>query len=165
MNAIEANTHLLSGDDHDTHTHLLTYGQTELQDVNGSLLFQKTHEAKQQVLLISDLLQIQLQHLIEKQSLARHSTSQTRSKKSIVQSWWPCDLVLQVYVTHNISSLAQSDKQISKQLCVKRQVFFCDSIFIKLVSVARTEVFLLRVSANFCRNDTCAVRGSVNGSG
>lgn len=52
----------------------LTYGQTELQDMNGSLLLQKAHEAKQQVLLLSDLLQIQLQHLIEEHTLT-HLTS------------------------------------------------------------------------------------------
>lgn len=41
----------------------LTHGQAELQHVHGSFLLQEVHEAKEEVLLGSDLLQLQLQHL------------------------------------------------------------------------------------------------------
>lgn len=42
---------------------VLTHGQAELQHVHGSFLLQEVHEAKEEVLLGSDLLQLQLQHL------------------------------------------------------------------------------------------------------
>lgn len=41
----------------------LTHGQAELQHVHGSFLLQEVDEAKEEVLLGSDLLQLQLQHL------------------------------------------------------------------------------------------------------
>lgn len=42
---------------------VLTHGQAELQHMHGSFLLQEVHEAKEEVLLASDLLQLQLQHL------------------------------------------------------------------------------------------------------
>lgn len=36
--------------------HVLTHSQAELQDVYRSFLLQETHEAEQQILLLSDLL-------------------------------------------------------------------------------------------------------------
>ena len=40
-----------------------TDSEAELQNVDGPLLLQEVHEAKQEVLLLPDLLQLQLQHL------------------------------------------------------------------------------------------------------
>ncbi len=45
--------------------HVLTHSQAELQHMHRSFLLQETHKTKQQILLLSDLLQIQLQHLTE----------------------------------------------------------------------------------------------------
>lgn len=42
---------------------VLTHGEAELQHVHGSFLLQEVHEAKEEVLLLPDLLQLQLQHL------------------------------------------------------------------------------------------------------
>lgn len=43
--------------------HELTNSQAELQDMDGTLLFEEVHEAEEQVLLLTDLLQFQLQDL------------------------------------------------------------------------------------------------------
>lgn len=45
--------------------HVLTHSQAELQDMYRSFLLQETHETEQQILLLSNLLQIQLQNLAE----------------------------------------------------------------------------------------------------
>ncbi len=52
--------------------HVLTHSQAELQDVYRSFLLQETHKTKQQILLLSDLLQIQLQHLTEQHTKTTH---------------------------------------------------------------------------------------------
>ena len=59
----------------------LTYCQAELQDVHGTLLFQEVHEAEKQILLLTDFLQLQLQHLCKgrRKSKARVSTGKRRS--------------------------------------------------------------------------------------
>lgn len=49
---------------------LLTHSEAELQHVDGALLLEEVHEAEQQVLLLSDLLQLQLQHLKQGQKQA-----------------------------------------------------------------------------------------------
>lgn len=50
---------------------VLTHGQAELQHVHGPFLLQEGHEAKEEVLLGSDLLQLQLQHLREEEQIER----------------------------------------------------------------------------------------------
>lgn len=50
-----------------TTVEVLTHGQAELQHVQGSFLLQEGHEAEEEVLLGSDLLQLQLQHLREEE--------------------------------------------------------------------------------------------------
>lgn len=42
---------------------VLTHSEAELQHMHGSFLLQEVHEAKEEVLLLPDLLQLQLQHL------------------------------------------------------------------------------------------------------
>lgn len=45
------------------HSSFLTHSEAELQHVNGSFLLQEVHEAKEEILLLPDILQLQLQHL------------------------------------------------------------------------------------------------------
>lgn len=51
---------------------LLTHSEAELQHVHGSFLLQEVHEAKEEILLFPDLLQLQLQHLHDQREKLIH---------------------------------------------------------------------------------------------
>lgn len=79
--------------------HVLTHSQAELQDVYRSFLLQETHKTKQQILLLSDLLQIQLQHLTEEQ------TKETT-----------CNILFETFTRHKNSKNTQMISQVNFEM-------------------------------------------------
>lgn len=116
---------------------VLTHSEAELQHMHGSFLLQEVHEAKEEVLLLPDLLQLQLQHLHDRRKTVKFSSIQ-----EMFQKYW-----------------IKAGREINTGKTIRDQSVWSEW------GEELTDGFLLLTSAYFCKNGTRADGGSVAGSG